>query len=101
MPQYDELTLDEILDFGLSYKDVVDALPIMREIRKMPREYICNVIYTLVGEEFKKWMMERCQERNKRLETVHNTGIKLDKRTFEAFQASKNISQSNGTGAHL
>lgn len=57
MPQYDELTLDEILDFGLSYKVVEDALPIIREIRKMPREYICNVIYTLVGEDFKEWMM--------------------------------------------
>ena len=57
VPQYDELTLDEILDFGLSYKVVEDALPIIREIRKMPREYICNVIYTLVGEDFKEWMM--------------------------------------------
>ena len=57
MPQYDELTLDEILDFGLSYKVVEDALPIIKEIRKMPRSYICNVIYTLVGEDFKEWMM--------------------------------------------
>ena len=64
MPQYDELTLDEILDFGLSYKLVEDALPIIREIRKMPREYICNVIYTLVGDEFKEWMMKRVKERN-------------------------------------
>ena len=64
MPQYDELTLDEILDFGLSYKVVEDALPILREIRKMPREYICNVIYTLVGDEFKEWMMKRVKERN-------------------------------------
>ena len=64
-------------------------------------QYVINVIYTLVGEEFKKWMMERVKERNQRLATVHNTGIKLDKRTYEAFQASRNISQSNGTGAHL
>lgn len=49
MPQYENLTMDTILDFGMSYAIVVDSLPIMREIRKMPRSYICNVIYTRVG----------------------------------------------------
>ena len=52
LPQYENLTLDLILDFGLAYKVVVDCLPVLREIRKMPRQYICNVIYTKVGEPF-------------------------------------------------
>ena len=64
MPQYESLTLDLILDFGLSYPAVEAALPIMREIRKMPRAYICNIIYTLVGEAFKKWVSKNCVERN-------------------------------------
>ena len=57
VPHYENLTLDLILDFGLSYSAVVNALPIMKEIRKMPRQYLCNVIYTLVGETFKKWVL--------------------------------------------
>ena len=49
VPQYEGMSLDDIMDFGLGYKDVVDSLPVLREIRKMPRAYICNVIYTRVG----------------------------------------------------
>ena len=48
--------MDLILDLGLSRRAVVNALPVLREIRKMPRGYVCNVIYTLVGEPFKKWV---------------------------------------------
>ena len=48
--------MDTILDFGLGYQDVVNALPVVREIRKMPRDYVCNVIYTLVGGPFKDWV---------------------------------------------
>ena len=44
--------MDHILDFGMAYREVVDALPIAREIRKMARQYVCNVIYTLIGTPF-------------------------------------------------
>ena len=64
VPHYENLTLDFILDFGLSYSAVINALPIMKEIRKMPRQYLCNVIYTLVGETFKKWVLDNCDVRN-------------------------------------
>ena len=37
VPHYESLTLDHILDFGLAHAAVVKALPIMREMRKMPR----------------------------------------------------------------
>ena len=61
------MTMDRILDFGLAYTEVVDSLPVMREIRKMPRAYVCNVIYTRVGEPFRKWVAKGCQDRNDRL----------------------------------
>lgn len=101
VPQYDCLKLDLILDFGLGYADVVDSLPVLREIRKMPRAYICNVIYTRVGKAFKKWVMDGCQQRNQRLAKEHNTMINLDPRIAAAFKASNFVSQSHGTGSHL
>ena len=52
VPQYDNLTMELILDFGMGYRDVVDSLPLVRETRKMPRSYVCNVIYTRVGADF-------------------------------------------------
>lgn len=61
------MTMDRILDFGLAYSDVVDSLPVLREIRKMPRAYVCNVIYTRVGKEFANWVKKGCNDRNQRL----------------------------------
>ena len=85
VPQYEGLSLEDILDFGLSFRVVVDALPIIRETKKMPRQYIANVIYTLVGQPFQKWVAERCNQRNKRLADDHNTAIMLDPRIAKAF----------------
>ena len=67
----------------------------------MPRQYICNVIYTLVGPAFKEWVMERCQYRNDRLANDHDTTIQLDPRIAAVFAASGFVSQSRGTGGHL
>lgn len=44
--------MDKIIDFGLSKQEVVNCLPIIREIRKMPRQYVSNVIFTLTGSIF-------------------------------------------------
>ena len=67
----------------------------------MPRAYVGNVIYTLVGQPFKEWVMERCQQRNERLAQDHSTAIQLDPRIAAAFAASTFVSQSKGTGGHL
>lgn len=93
--------MDYILDFGLGYQDVVDSLPVVREIRKMPRCYVCNVIFTLVGTPFKDWVFKSCKDRNDRLKKAQNTSIVLDSRIAAAYEASTFISQTRGTGAHL
>lgn len=92
MPQYENLTLDIILDFGMSFAIVADSLPIMREIRKMPRGYICNVIYTRIGEQFSNFVKKACNERNAKLMTSHNTSILLDPRIAAAYEASGFVS---------
>ena len=93
--------MDTILDFGLGHQDVVHALPVIRETRKMPRAYVCNVIYTLVGAPFKEWVLRSCNDRNDRLERAHDTTIVLDSRIAAAYEASTFVSQTRGTGAHL
>ena len=47
---------------------VMKALPIEpREIEKLPRTYISNVIYTIVGDKFKEWVEKVMQERTDRI----------------------------------
>ena len=37
---------------------------IEKEVKKLPRNYIGNVIYTIVGEKFNQWVQEKVQVRN-------------------------------------
>ena len=47
---------------------VMKALPTEpREIDKLPRSYISNVIYTIVGDKFKNWVDEKVKERTEKL----------------------------------
>ena len=93
VPQYESLKMDAILDFGLGYPAVVNALPVLREIRKMPRAYVCSVIYTLVGMPFKTWVDSRCNDRNQELAVKQDLLIKLDEKVAKAFLSSTNISR--------
>ncbi len=50
IPQYEGLALKHItarLDNG--YQHVYDYLPDQQEIHKVPKEWICNVVATIVG----------------------------------------------------
>ena len=67
----------------------------------MPRQYVCNLIYSLLGDSFKKWVLENCTESNKAFQTKHKLEIKLQARVAEALMASTAVNQTKGTGAHL
>ena len=92
-----QLSLEKILDFGLSHRIVVDSLPPLREILKMPRSYVCNVIYTRIGPTFQAWVDGRCQERNEKLAIEKDLAIQLDPHIAEAFRASTNVSRKSIT----
>ena len=85
--------MDHILDFGLSYAAVVKALPILREVRKMPRQYICNVVYTLVGNPFREWMMARVKEHDHQIAIKQNLLVQFDPKIAAAFAKSSMISR--------
>jgi len=38
-----------------------------REVEKLPRAYIANLIYTIVGDKFRTWIEEKIQERTKKI----------------------------------
>ena len=41
-----------MIGYGTNHQAVIDALPCAKECEKLPRDYIANVIYTLVGDPF-------------------------------------------------
>ena len=57
VPYYEGLTIETMLEFASDYDKVSQALPSeSREVMKLPRAYVANVIYTLVGQAFADWV---------------------------------------------
>ena len=65
IPHFEGLKIEAMIEWGSQYPDVVRALPsVDREVKKLHRQYIANLIYTLVGEPFKQWVSGVIESRN-------------------------------------
>ena len=54
IPQFEGLSIENMLLNAKNFPQVMKALPVEpREIKKLPRYYLGNVIFTLVGDPFK------------------------------------------------
>ena len=85
-----------------NWPDVARALPSeQREVEKLPRQYIANVIYTVVGLVFKQWVEGEINKRNAKIIEDQNLAIDMDPEIYDAFMASKHISTQQGSSGHL
>ena len=94
VPHFEGLRVEDMIAFAREAKngEAMEAFPIvMREVEKLPRPYIANVIYTIVGEPFKDWVNDRVNQRHaKRLE--EQDAIQMDPEIARIFEASNAIS---------
>ena len=56
VPQFEGLSIREIFDFTINTAEVQICLPPSKEILKLSRAYLSNVIYTIMGEPFQQWV---------------------------------------------
>ena len=57
VPHFEGLTMATMLEYASQHQEVIKYLPdIEREIEKLPRAYIANLVYTVVGDPFKTWV---------------------------------------------
>jgi hypothetical protein len=62
------------------------ALPsVKHEILKLPREFIGNVIATIVGDPFYEWVDEQIQIRNAKFKEEHDQNLELDEEVEAVF----------------
>ena len=71
-----------------TYKFLPDEI----EIKKAPRQWIINVINTIVQDDFSNWVRQYIETRNKKVVTSHNILIDMDPAVAEAFAASTAVS---------
>ena len=93
IPQYEGLTVDTMLQNAKTFPQVMKCLPADEaEIKKLPREYIGNVIHTCLGQKFKDWVDAKVKERNDKIIDKQNLIIEMDPETYKAFMASTHVS---------
>ena len=101
IPQYEGLKVETMLDFASQHPQVMEYLPIAKEIRKLSRAYLGNVIYTIVGEPFKVWVDGRVKERHAKVKDQQDLLVSLDPDIARIFAESTAVSTSKGNSAFL
>ena len=67
IPYFEGLKIEAMLEYAEQFPNVMQALPaVAREREKLPRAYLGNVIYTIVGDPFKKWVDKIVDERHEK-----------------------------------
>ena len=102
VPQFADLKIDEFLKFASDYPFATMCLPDRKqELDKLPRQYLINVIYTKVGEPFRKWVDEKVGLRHEKVKEKEEMYVELDPEIAKVFRASKAVSTSNGRSYHM
>jgi hypothetical protein len=77
VPQYETLKLELILKNVLSMPDAAQHFPEAKELCKIPKGWLCNITYSVVGETFAEWVRQRIVERNQRVTVKRDLNINI------------------------
>jgi len=93
IPQFEGLTFEAILEYARNRPDVMRCLPVVeKEIDKLPRQYLANIVYTKVGKPFFDWVDNKIQARNAKVTNDKDLIIEMDEDIARVFQASTAVS---------
>jgi len=93
VPQFPGITVEAMLIFARDYPEVFEVFPRERlEIDTLHRQYVANVIYTIAGNAFSRWIDGKLKERNQKLMQDKNLNIKMDPEIYKIFKNSESIS---------
>jgi len=67
-------------------------MPIPREIAKVGKQWIINIAYTIIGDDFADWVMQVVTNRNLKIQKDHNLMINIDPEIKAAWQRSTLVS---------
>ena len=89
---YEKLSIGEILKQSAHYPVVKEYLPDEKDIPRLPRQWLINMLFTVVGEDFETWVNSRVSQRNRMRASDQNLLIDLDPAIATAFHASTHVS---------
>ena len=92
MPFYDNLTVELISANALKFPEIEPYWPHERDLPRISRGWLCNMIHTVVGARFNIWVAETIKERNEKLSVDRNMDLKLDPEVAKIFSTSTSVS---------
>jgi len=75
VPLFDGLNQTAIMAHAMQIKEVMERLPEPNEIPRLPRQYLINIIATVVGDSFSNWVHDKITERNEKLAKEKSTMV--------------------------
>ena len=71
----------------------MQSLPDEQDIMRFPKQYLINVIFTIVGNSFSQWVKQKIEERNQKIQVDKGLMMEGDDEINAYFQQSTAISQ--------
>ena len=63
-----------------------------REVKKLPRDYLSTVLYSIIGTPFAAWVERRIEERNEKIAEEQDLNAELDPDVYAAYAKSSSTS---------
>ena len=101
VPQYKDFKVRDLIRFAESKLDIDKYLPEYSYHKEPNREWLCNIISTLVKDEFKEFIREKIDQRNKELINMQNLGICAKQEFIDIFKRSQAIPTIKGKSHFL
>ena len=95
VPLYKGLSIEELLKKAEETPSVFNYFPDRRDFARLPRQWISNVLYTVIGQPIADFVTKSIKERNDKVAENRNLIIELDPTIAEAFKKSLNVSSKS------
>ena len=101
VPQYKGLTVKNILKFARDQMNIDKYIPEFDYPKEPNREWLCNIINTLLHDEFQKFILKIVEERRNELIHSQNLGITVRPEFLNIFKKSQAVSIQTGKSHFL
>ena len=95
IPLYKGLSIDDLLKKAEETPAVFDYFPDKRDFGRLPRYWIGNILFSVVGQPISDFVNKAIKERNDKVAENRNLIIELDPAIAEAFKKSLNVSSKS------
>lgn len=92
VPQFEGLSIENILERGREHNDLESYLPEDRDMDRLPRHFIATVVRGLLKKDFDNWVEAVIEKRNENIRSKRRLEIELAPEIFKIYESSKHIS---------